>query len=142
MKFDERIQQIKDNHRPNKYHLDKFLLLKGAKKPFALILPGGGYENVCSFCEGLPYAKALNRKGIAAFVVYYRTAEKALCPAPLEDTAFALKYIIDHADRLNVDIKNYSVLGGHRLADILQAAFLPLRLAVKNTACRSRRLSY
>lgn len=117
MKFDEMCQAVRDFWMPNKYNLDEFPILEGEKKPFALILPGGGYKMVCSFVEGLPYAKALNKKGYAAFVLKYRTSNKAKFPAPIEDVSTALKYIIANADSLNVDINNYSVwsssAGGH-----------------------------
>ena len=105
------LQAVKDFWLPNHYHLAEFPLLNGDKKPFALILPGGGYKMVCSFAEGLPYAKALNEKGYAAFVLIYRTDKKAKYPAPLDDVATALKYIFDNADRLNVDVTNYAIWG-------------------------------
>ncbi len=110
MNFGEMIQAAKDFWRPNRYHLDEFLV-PGKKRPFALILPGGGYGMVCSFVEGLPYAKAINRMGYSAFVLKYRVRGKAGCPAPLDDVAAAVKYIVANADSLNVKADGYSIWG-------------------------------
>lgn len=126
MKLDEMLQAVKDYWLPNKYRLDEYPILNGEKKPFALVIPGGGYSMVCSFAEGLPYAKALNKEGYAAFVLRYRVGKKAKYPATLDDVAKALKYIIDNADRLNVDVNNYSVWGssaGGHLAGLYSANY-------------------
>ncbi len=39
------------------YYLEKYILKDGKNHPVAIICPGGGYHRVCSFIEGLPYAK-------------------------------------------------------------------------------------
>lgn len=119
------VRFIKDKLRPNRYRLDEFLISGGEKRPFALIFPGGGYAEVCSFAEGTPYAKALNKNGYSAFVLYYSVRGKAKFPAPVEDAARALRYIIDNADRLNVDVNNYTVWGssaGGHLAGFFSSA--------------------
>lgn len=126
MKSDEIFQAIKDYWSPNRYHLDEYLVKSNEKKPFALILPGGGYQMICSFVEGLPIAKKLNRCGYNAFVLRYRTRKKAKYPAPLEDAVMAMRYIIANADKLNVDINNYSVWGfsaGGHLAGLYSAYY-------------------
>lgn len=69
MKLDEMLEAVKDYWLPNKYRLDEYPILNGEKRPFSLIIPGGGYSMVCSFVEGLPFAKALNNEGYAAFVL-------------------------------------------------------------------------
>lgn len=111
MKIDEMFQAVKDFWLPKKYQLTEFLIPDGDKKPFALILPGGGYKMVCSFVEGLPYAKELNKQGYAAFVLRYSVKKNAKYPAPIEDVARAVRYLADNADRLNVDINNYTIWG-------------------------------
>lgn len=118
--FLQRLQRSKDHKRKNEYELKKFLIRDGKKHPVAIICPGGGYASVCSFLEGRPYAKLLNKMGYAAIVVYYRVGEKAHFPAPQEDLARAVQEAIDHAEEWNIDMKNYSVwgssAGGHLAA--------------------------
>lgn len=95
----------------NEYGLREFILPEGERKPFALILPGGGYGLVSFHNEGVPYAQRLNENGYAAFLLRYRVKRKAKYPAPLEDVARALRYITDNAERLNVAADDYSVWG-------------------------------
>ena len=126
MKYDEIFQAIKDYWSPNGYHLDEYLVKSDEKKPFALIIPGGGYQMVCSFAEGLPIAKKLNKKGYNAFILRYSVKKKAKFPQPLLDAVRAIKYIIANADRLNVDTNNYSVWGfsaGGHLAGLYSAYY-------------------
>ena len=106
-------QQVKDdNPTRNEMWLDtRFLLKDGAKHPLAVIVPGGGYGAVCSFIEGVPFAKKLNEKGISAVIVYYRVKKKALYPAPQDDLAEAVREILGKADEWNLDTENYSVWG-------------------------------
>ena len=106
---------------PNKYHLDdRFVIKDGKRHPFAVIVPGGGYTLVCSFIEGVPFARALNKMGISAFIVYYRVKEKALYPGPQDDLAQGVREIFEKADEYMLDTTNYSVwgssAGGHLAA--------------------------
>ncbi len=89
MKFREILQAGKDYRHKNDYEVVPFLVNDGLKHPFALICPGGGYTMVCSFIEGIPYAKRLNQKGYSAFILYYHVREKAKYPAPQQDVARA-----------------------------------------------------
>lgn len=115
---DEKIR--KDLLHPNDYELVPYLVDDGRNHPFALICPGGAYGMVCSYVEGEPFAKKLNRMGFHAFVLYYHVREKALYPAPQEDLARAVREVHDRAAEWNVDVKNYSVwgssAGGHLAA--------------------------
>ena len=106
-------QQLKDeNPTRNEMWLDtRFLLKDGRKHKLAIIVPGGGYGAVCSFIEGVPFAKKLNEKGISAVIVYYRVKEKALFPAPQDDLAQAVNEILEKADEWDLDTENYSVWG-------------------------------
>ena len=106
---------------PNGYRLvDKYVIRDGKRHPFAVICPGGGYQVVCSFIEGVPFAKRLNALGISAFIVYYRVRKKALYPAPQEDLARAVREIFANADKYCLETDNYSVwgssAGGHLAA--------------------------
>jgi acetyl esterase/lipase len=114
----DHIQVIKDFYGRNRYTLTPYLLDKKTK--FALICPGGGYGMVCSFAEGKPYAEKLNQLGSSAFVLKYRVSKKGRYPAPLEEVARALKYILDNSDALNIEKDGYSIwgssAGGHLAA--------------------------
>ena len=100
--------------------IDEYVIRDGAKHPFAVVCPGGGYEFIAVDNEGEPYARFLNKKGISAFVVSYRCALEARYPAPIDDLAAAVKEILSRADELNLDADNYSVwgssAGGHLAA--------------------------
>lgn len=49
--------------------VDEYPLLDGARHPFAVICPGGGYEKISDPLEGKDFARQLNGLGCAAFVV-------------------------------------------------------------------------
>lgn len=116
----ETLQAAYDFCHPNRYGLKRYLLKDGAKHPFAVILPGGAYRMVCSFVEGMPFAKALNAKGYHAIVVYYRVNRKAQYPAPQEDLDMAIREIFANAEAWGLDTENWSLwgssAGGHLAA--------------------------
>ena len=110
-----------DMCRPNRYRLDtRFVLRDGQRHPFAVVCPGGAYGEVCSYVEGVPLARRLNKLGISVFIVYYRVREKALYPAPQDDLARAVRTILERADQYMVEREHYSVwgasAGGHLVA--------------------------
>ena len=115
-------QSIKDLFlTKNEYKLvDDYVIKDGKKHPFALLVPGGGYGMVCSFIEGVPIARMLNKKGISAFILYYRVREKAIYPLPMNDLAKAVSYIFVHHEEYKVETENYSIwgasAGGHLAA--------------------------
>lgn len=116
----QRKQAFFDMIRRNTYSLKPYLINDGKKHPFAVICPGGGYSMVCSFVEGMPFARRLNEMGYHAFVVYYRVKDKARFPAPQDDLARAVREIHAHAEEWNLDTQGYSVwgasAGGHLAA--------------------------
>lgn len=120
LSWEQKMQAIVDFWRFNQYGLTEYVIRDGKKHPFAVICPGGGYGMVCSFIEGVPYAKKLNEMGYSAFVVHYRIKKKAKFPAPLDDLARAVKDILARAEELNLDAEGYSVwgssAGGHLAA--------------------------
>lgn len=82
----------------------------GSRK-FLLIIPGGGYFNVCSYVEGFPIARRCVEKGISAFILQYRTSGWAHYPNPQEDAAQAVKYILKNAQRFGLTGTDYAVCG-------------------------------
>lgn len=78
---------------------------------FVVICAGGSYEEVCSILEGFPPAAEINELGYHAFVVHYRVGIHAKAPNPQDDLAAAIRYIIEHAEELNVKTEDYAVAG-------------------------------
>ena len=106
-----KIREWFDTNRKNKYALKPYLVRDGQIHPVAIICPGGGYRRICSFIEGHPYAKALNRMGYHAVVVYYRVREQALFPNPQDDLARAVREVFAHAGDWKLDTAGYSLWG-------------------------------
>ena len=122
MNVREALMAAHDFWRKKNYALKKYLINDGEKHPFALVIPGGGYHMVCSFLEGDPIARELNKHGICAFVLYYRCKKKARYPAPMEDAQRALREILENAEKYGIRRTGYSVwgfsAGGHLAATV------------------------
>ncbi len=120
MTIKQSLQAFWDYWQPRRRKLKKFLIADGQKHPVAIICPGGGYFMCCSFLEGEPYARALNKKGYSAVVLYYRTRKAAQYPTPMEDLAWAVREVMSHAEQWQLDVQGYSVwgssAGGHLAA--------------------------
>lgn len=120
MDLKTKFMALKDIYRRPGYELKFYPAPGGKKAPFALIAPGGGYSAVCSFVEGYPFARELNKRGYSAFVLYYRVRKQAIHPNPQDDMARALKQIQDNAEKFNVESSGFSVwgssAGGHLAA--------------------------
>ena len=115
-----KIRELLDTYRKNEYAVKPYLIHDGKKHPVAIICPGGGYRRVCSFIEGHPFAKKLNRMGYHAVVVYYRVRNLAVYPNPQDDLAKAVAFVHSKAGEWNLDMCGYSVwgssAGGHLAA--------------------------
>lgn len=115
-----RIREFCNTHRLNKFALKPYLLKDGKTHPVAIICPGGGYRRVCSFVEGHPFAKKLNKMGYHAVVVFYRVRELAVFPNPQDDLARAVSEVHENAEKWKLDMNGYSVwgssAGGHLAA--------------------------
>lgn len=115
-----KLRELRDTYRKNEYALKPYLIHDGKIHPVAVICPGGGYRRVCSFVEGHPFAKALNRMGYHAVVVYYRVRNLAVFPNPQDDLARAVQALHAHAEEWKLDLRGYSVwgssAGGHLAA--------------------------
>lgn len=81
------------------------------KKPYALIIPGGGFNRQWGFIEGEAIAAHLNRLGYPAFVLYYRVKQEPLMPKPLEDMIRAIAFIEENAEKFKVASGHYMVGG-------------------------------
>ena len=111
MTFREKLQKLYDMHRPNKYRLKPYLIKDGKKHPFAILCPGGALNCVCSYVEGLPFAKELNKLGYHALVVYYHTKDRARYPQPQEDLKRAVGEAMSRADKWRLETQGWSLWG-------------------------------
>ncbi len=81
------------------------------KAPFVLVLPGGGYGDVCSIIEGYTVALHLNSLGINAFIGQYRVGKNAQYPNVTDDVANILKFIEENSEKFKVEFDDYAVCG-------------------------------
>ena len=88
-----------------------------AKQPngaAVIILPGGGFGKVVPDKEGTEAAQWLNRHGVTAFVVSYRTTDGREPPGwvkPLQDAQRALGLVRGQASRWQVDPQRLGLVG-------------------------------
>jgi acetyl esterase/lipase len=92
-----------------------------------LVIPGGGYKNLAFEHEGIKVAEWLNKIGISAFVLMYRTPhwESKPCKTKvaLLDAQRALQIIAENAKQWNIDSAKIGIIGfsagGHLAATLL-----------------------
>ena len=87
-----------------------------------LVIPGGGYHDICSNREGEPIAMAFMPYGYNAFVLSYSVAGQKTFPGQLIEASLAMKHIKDHAEEYNIDPEKVFVTGfsagGHLAASL------------------------
>ena len=100
-------------------------------KTAIVICPGGGYGVVCASYEGHKIARAMNEKGVAAFVLKYRLPSDRTCSnksiAPLQDAQRAIKIVRDNAERWGINPNKIGIAGfsaGGHLASTAGTHFL------------------
>ena len=77
-----------------------------------LIIPGGGYGNICSDREGEPIALAYLEKGFNSFVLHYRVGESYdIYPCQLVDAARAVLNIKSNAEKYNINPQRVFTVG-------------------------------
>jgi acetyl esterase/lipase len=91
-----------------------------------VICPGGGYEGVVYDWEGSDFAKWLNSKGIAAFVLKYRLPQSNATSlehnVSLQDAHRAIRLVRHNAEKWNVSKNQIGIMGfsaGGHLASTL-----------------------
>ena len=80
-----------------------------ADRPFIICVSGGGYSCVCSAVESFPVAARLNELGYNVFALNYRV--KVPLPAPVEDLAAAVRFILDNRSEFGIEGDRYVVNG-------------------------------
>lgn len=84
----------------------------GKKRPFVLVLPGGGYA-FTSDREAEPIALKFNSIGLNSAILWYTVYDKVtnVPKNALIETAKAIKYIREHGDEWLIDLDNIIVCG-------------------------------
>lgn len=99
------------------------------KRDAILVIPGGGYSQICSDREGEPIAQAFIPYGFNAFVLHYTVGEAAAFPQPLIEASIAMKFIRSRADDFNIDPARVFATGfsagGHLCAALATLWHLP-----------------
>src|SRR5206468_2699704 len=81
-----------------------------------VVIPGGGYSGRATGHEGKDIADWLNQRGVAAFILKYRTVNESKIPAPLEpgpmlDAQRAIRSVRAKAKEFGIDPKRIGVWG-------------------------------
>ena len=84
---------------------------EAVNRPFILIVPGGGFENVWNLTEGWPIAEQFNRYGYNAFVLTYHVRGDRLFERDMQDFADALDFIAENEKLFGVDSSAYITCG-------------------------------
>ena len=94
------------------YILDNFEEIDSNRtRPLVLICPGGGYEMVSFYNEGLQPAQRMERDGgYKAFILCYRIRPNYY-PLPQMDLARAVMYVRAHAAEYQVDPNRIVIVG-------------------------------
>lgn len=78
-----------------------------------IVCPGGSYAHLAGITwEGFEVAEWLNRQGITAFVLQYRTNNKGYHhPAMMQDVQRAIQYVKENATDYQIDIEKVGIMG-------------------------------
>ena len=91
-----------------------------ATKTGVVVAPGGSYTHLAMEKEGYAFARWLNERGVAAFVLQYRLGPKYHHPVELEDAQRAIRMVRAHAAEYGVATDHVgmwgSSAGGHLAA--------------------------
>jgi acetyl esterase/lipase len=91
-----------------------------ATKTGVVVAPGGSYTHLSTENEGYAYARWLNERGVAAFVLRYRLGPKYHHPVEMEDAQRAIRMVRSHAAEWGVATDHVgmwgSSAGGHLAA--------------------------
>lgn len=105
--------------------------IPGFTRKAILVIPGGGYSNICSAREGEPIAQAFIPYGYNAFVLSYSTARSSnnVFPSQLIQASKAIKHIKDNAEEYGIDSEQVFAVGfsagGHLTACLGSLWHLP-----------------
>lgn len=80
-------------------------------RPAVILCPGGGYEMISSYSEGIQLAERMERDGgYKAFLLNYRLSPHSY-PLPQMDLALAIMYVRAHAELYRINPNKIFVVG-------------------------------
>ena len=104
-------ERIYLNPEDDRVYIDTYVRNSGVREGI-LVVPGGGYGEVCTDREGEPIALDFFAAGYNAFVLNYRVGrETDRFPFQLLDAASAMVYIREHSEELKIDPKRVFAVG-------------------------------
>lgn len=93
---------------PDKGDTGLFFFRGNAGAKTAITNAGGGFVYVAGIHDSFPHALELSKKGYNAFALIYRPGAQTAC----EDLARAIAYLHENAEKLQIDMTDYSLWGG------------------------------
>ena len=93
---------------PDKKDTGLFFFRGNAGAKTAIINAGGGFVYVAGIHDSFPHALELSKKGHNAFALIYRPGAQTAC----EDLAKAIAFLHENAEKLQIDMTDYSLWGG------------------------------
>ena len=85
---------------------------KADRRPFILLVPGGGFVNVWNLTEGWPIAAQFNQLGYHVFILTYQVdGDERLLERNMDDFAQALRFIKANEARFRVQGERYITCG-------------------------------
>ena len=120
-------ERIYLNEFDNRSFIDTYIANEAKNRPAMLVIPGGGYHNVCTEREGEPIALEFFSRGYNCFVLNYRCGTKDdVYPVQITDAGMAMVYIKEHASEFSIDPDRVFAVGfsaGGHLAGSLATMF-------------------
>lgn len=105
-------------------HFDLLKPVADGATPLVIFVKGGAFKNVHR-ARYLPALTSLAEQGVAIASVEYRTSNEARFPAQVDDVRHAIRYLRQHARRLDIDPRAIAVWGnsaGSTIATIVGAS--------------------
>ena len=85
---------------------------EAGRRPWILLVPGGGFVNVWNLTEGWPVAAQFNALGYHVLILTYQVdAETRLLDREMEDFAQAIRFAEEHAAELGLQWEKYIPCG-------------------------------
>lgn len=117
-----RFEKIPLSSEDKEIYLDAYIAdpIVNFKRKAMLVIPGGGYHNVCADREGEPIAMAFIPYGYNSFVLHYTVKKNKPYPVQIREVTAAIKHIKDNAEDYGIDpdklfVSGFSA-GGHLAA--------------------------
>ena len=105
-------ERIYLNKSDDRVYIDTYVANENRARDAMLVIPGGGYWDVCHQREGEPIAIDFLSKGYNCFVLNYRVGRAGdAFPSQLIDAGTAMIYIREHAEELKVNPKRVFAVG-------------------------------